>query len=78
MTRWGRPALADDFFDLCAHRFKRDVQRFKRLGGDAFSLMDEAEQDVLGADVRVVEQACLFLSQYHDPAGPIGKPFKHL
>ena len=40
--------------------------------------MDEAKQDVLGADVRVVEQARFFLRQHHDPAGPIGKPFKHL
>ena len=33
----------------------------------------QAEQQVLGADVVVVEQPRLFLGEYHDPAGPVGE-----
>ena len=40
--------------------------------------MDQAEQDVLGADVVVVEQARFFLRQDHDPPGPVGEAFEHV
>src|SRR6478735_878261 len=39
--------------------------------------MDEAEEDVLGADVRVVQEACFLLRQHDDPAGPVSEPFEH-
>ncbi|CAB4940671.1 unannotated protein [freshwater metagenome] len=39
--------------------------------------MNQPEQDVLGADVVVVQKACFFLRKHDDPAGPIGEPFKH-
>jgi hypothetical protein len=39
--------------------------------------MNESEQDVLCADVRMIEQAGFFLSQHYDPAGPVGKAFEH-
>jgi hypothetical protein len=38
--------------------------------------VDEAEQDVLGADVVVVEEPRLFLGQNHDPPGTVGKAFE--
>jgi hypothetical protein len=38
--------------------------------------MDEAQEDVFGADVVVIEQPRFFLSEDYDPSGPIGKPFK--
>ena len=44
-------ALADDLPDLLADRLQADPQRLKGLGGDALTLADQAEQDVLGADV---------------------------
>src|SRR5258708_30030090 len=40
--------------------------------------MDEAEQDMLGADVVVVQHPGLFLSQDHHPPRPVGKPLEHL
>jgi hypothetical protein len=40
--------------------------------------MDESEQNVFCADVIMVEQACLFLSQNYDSAGSICKALKHL
>ena len=46
-----RAALADDLLDLAAHGLERDAQALERLGRDAFALVDQPEQDVLGADV---------------------------
>ena len=71
-------ALADDLLDLLAHGFERDVQRFEGLGGDAFALVDETEQDVLGSDVVVVEHPGFFLRQDDDPSGSIREPFEHV
>src|ERR1700722_4168176 len=39
--------------------------------------MYEAEQDVLGTDVVVVQHPGFFLSQHHNPSRPVGKPFEH-
>ena len=74
-----RPLLAvpDDAFDLLAHLVEGHVQRRKRPGRHPFVLPKEAEQQVLGADVVVVEGPGLFLSQDHDLAGPFGKSFEH-
>ena len=40
--------------------------------------MDQPEQDVLGADVIVVEEPRFFLCEDDHPAGPIGEPFEQL
>ena len=71
-------ALADDLLNLLAHRLQADPQRLQCLGRDTFTLVDEAEQDMLGADVVVVEHPGFFLSQDHDPPRPVGKPLEHL
>ena len=42
-----------------------------------FTFVDEPEQDVLGADVAVVQQPSFLLREHHDPPGPIGEAFKH-
>jgi hypothetical protein len=39
--------------------------------------VDEAEEDVLGPDVVVVEQARFFLRQDDHSAGSIGEAFEH-
>jgi hypothetical protein len=39
--------------------------------------VDEAKEDVLGADVVVIEHACFFLSQDNNASGSIGKALKH-
>ena len=70
-------SLADDLLDLGTHRLERDPERFQRLRGDAFALVDQAEQNVLGADVIVLEEACFLLGQHHDPSRTVGKPFEH-
>ncbi len=71
-------AVADDLLDLRAHGFERDAERLERLGRDALALVDQSEQDVLGADVVVVEQARLFLREDDHPAGPVGEAFEHV
>jgi hypothetical protein len=40
--------------------------------------MDQTQEEVLGADVVVVEHPGLFLGQDDDSAGSVGEPFEHL
>ena len=77
VTRRRGAAVADDLLDLRAHGFERDAERLERLGGDALALVDQAEEDVLGPDVVVVEQARFFLRQDDHSAGSIGEAFEH-
>ena len=70
-------ALADDLLDLLPHRVQADPQRLQRPGRDAVALADQAEQDVLGADVVVIEHPGFFLRQHHNPPRPVGKPLEH-
>src|SRR5690606_9206370 len=73
----GRGAtLADDLLDLRADGLERDPERLEGLGGDAFALVDEPEQDVLGADVAVVEEPRFLLRQDDDSASAVGEPFE--
>ncbi len=74
--RGGLPRT-DDLLDLLAHAFERDVHRLERLRRDALAFVDQAEQQVLGADVIVVEHPRLFLREDDDPSGPVGESFKH-
>ena len=78
VTGGGRLALTDDLLDLLADRLERDVQGLERLGGDAFTLVDQAEQDVLGPDVVVVEHPRLFLGEDHDAPGAIRESLEHV
>src|SRR5690606_29860732 len=70
--------LADDLLDLLTHALQRDAQRLEGLGGYAFTLVDQAQEDVLGADVVVVEHPGLFLGQDDHPPSAVGEPLEHL
>ena len=70
-------ALADDLLDLLADGLQRDAEGLEGLGGDALTLVDQAEQDVLRADVVVVEHPGLFLGQDDHPPRAIGKSLEH-
>jgi hypothetical protein len=64
----GRPggrALGEDADDLVADLVEVDAQRLEDAGSDAFTLTDEAEQEVFGADV-VVAQAAGFVDRQLD------------
>jgi len=58
---WRLLAPADDLLDLLPHGVQADAQRLERLGCYTVALADEAEQDVLGADVVVIEHPGFFL-----------------
>src|SRR5439155_16537039 len=71
-------ALADDAGDLRAHLLDRDVERFEDACREAFLLTEQAEEDVLGADVVVLERPRLVLCENDDLAGSLGKAFEQL
>jgi len=70
--------VADDLLDLLPHGLQRNTQRLQSLGGHAFALVDEAEQNVFRTDVVMVQHPSLLLGQHHDPAGSIRKPLEHV
>jgi hypothetical protein len=70
-------ARTDDLLDLGAHGLQGDAQGLQCLGGHALALVDEAEQEVLGADVVVVEHARLVLGQDDHAPRAVGEPIEH-
>src|SRR5439155_6780912 len=69
-------ALADDACNLSANLLDGDVERLEHSGGEPFLLAQEAEQDVLGADVVVLERPSLVLGENDDLPGPFGEAFE--
>ena len=59
--------------DLLADPGQVGAELDEDLGGDALALADEAEQDVLGADVVVAELQGLAERQLEDLLGPRGE-----
>jgi len=52
---------ADRFLDLLAGRFQADPEPGEHLPGNAVTLADQPQQDVLSADVVMIEIFCFFL-----------------
>ena len=73
-----RAGRADRLLHLLADGLEGDPERLERLGGDALALVDQAEQDVLGADEVVVEQARFLLGQHQDSSGSVGEAFEQV
>ena len=71
-------ALADDLLDLRADGLQRDAEALQSLGGDALTLVDQTQEDVLGADVVVAEHPGFFLRQDDHPAGSVCEPLEHV
>ena len=71
-------ALADDLLDLLADLLQLDAEALECLAGHAVALVNQAEQNVLGPDVVVVEHPRFFLREHHDASGPVGEPFEHV
>ena len=55
---------------------ERDAVGGEHVRGGAV-VADEAEQEVLGADVVVVQEPGLVLGQDHDVASPLREPLEH-
>ena len=64
-----RARLRQDADDLVAHLVEVDAERLEDAGGDALALADEAEEQVLGADVVVAEAAGLVDGELDDALG---------
>src|SRR4051812_775423 len=71
-------ARADDAHDLGAHALDGDVERLEDPSGKALLLAEQAEEDVLRADVVVLERSRLFLRENDDLAGPFRKSLEHV
>ena len=70
-------AGADDPDDLGADALHGDVERLEHARGEALLLAEQAEQDVLGADVVVLEDPGLLLGEDDHLAGPFCEALEH-
>ena len=68
--RAGGRALRQDPDDLVADLVEVHAERLEDAGGDPLALADEAQEQVLRADVVVAEAAGLVDGQLDDPLGP--------
>ncbi len=68
---------ADDAHDLGAHALDGDVQALQHAGGQTLLLAQQAEQDVLGADVVVLERPRLLLRENDHLPGPFCESLEH-
>src|SRR5688572_7004184 len=65
-----RPML-DDLLDHAPNLQRVNIQVLEYVRGNPGTLGHEAEEDVLGADVLVVEPPGLLVGQLHYLAGPV-------
>ena len=72
-----RTGQADGLLDLLPDSLQRDAERLERLGRDALTLVDQAQEDVLGADEAVVQQARFLLCEHKHPTSPVCESFEH-
>jgi hypothetical protein len=72
--RAGRRALRQDADDLVADLVEVDAERLEDTGGDPLALADEAEEQVLRADVVVAEATRLVDGQLDDTLRARGEP----
>ena len=70
-------AALDELLDFEADLAQIDVEVLQHVGRHAAAFFDQAQQDVLGADVFVVEALGLLIGQLHHLAGTVGKSFVH-
>ena len=70
-------ALTHDARHLRAHLFDGDVEGFEHPRREALLLAQQAEQDVLGADVVVLQRPGLVLCEDDDLASPLCEPLEH-
>jgi hypothetical protein len=71
-------ALADDACHLRPHFLHRDVEGLEHPRRETLFLAEQPEQDVLGADVVVLQRPCLVLREDDDLASPFSKAFEQV
>ncbi len=72
-----RGAGLDDLLDLVPDLLEIDRHVLQDVGGDAAAFLNQPEQDVLGADVFVVELHRLLAGEAHDLLGAVGEAIEH-
>ena len=70
-------AGAHDADHLSADALDGDVERLEDARSESLLLAQQAEEDVLGTDVVVLEDAGLFLGENDHLPGPFGEALKH-
>jgi hypothetical protein len=71
-------ARPDDLLDGVTDPHELDPEGLERLGAHAGALADQAEEDVLGPDVAVVQRPRLLLGEDDDAAGSVGESLEHV
>ena len=71
------PAL-DELLDFEADFAEVDVEILQDVGRHSAPFLDQPQQDVLRADVFVVEPLGFLVRQLHDFSGAVGKSLVHL
>ena len=66
-----------ELFDFQADLAQIDVEVLENVGGDAGAFFDQAQQDVFGADVFVVEALRFLVGELHHLAGSVRETFIH-
>ena len=69
---------ADDAHDLRAHALDGDVEALQHASGEPLLLAKQAEQDVLGPDVVVLERSRLLLRENDHLPGSFCESLEHL
>src|SRR5699024_4816732 len=64
--------------DLLTNPSEVGAELDQHLSGYSLALADQAEQNVLGADVAVFEKFRFFLCEHHDAACSVGEPLEHI
>ena len=70
-------AALDELLDFEPDLSQVDVEVLEHVGRHAAAFLDQAEQDVLGSDVFVVEPLCLLIGKLHDFSRAVGKSLVH-
>jgi hypothetical protein len=66
-------STANNAFDGLTRLVEINPHAREHLADHAFPLTKQAKQEMLGADVVVLETLCLFLGELHDCAGTFGE-----
>jgi hypothetical protein len=71
-------AGSDEAYHLGADALDRDVERLEHACAEALVLAQDPEQDVLGADVVVLQKAGFLLGEDDHLAGSLCEALEHL
>ena len=78
MARRHARAPTDALFDVLAKALGRHLEAGQHLTGERLGLGGEGDEQVLGADVPVIEAPRLFLRDDHHVPGSIGESLEHV